>query len=516
MFNDYYTNFLSFCGKIILFSVSLMTSVAGAMQQAGFSNVEIAQAYIAKATDWAADTTVDVVNCAVQSLAEVLSGQGNLGSTVQLAYEVIVSDIMQTGSVNIQGGQIMSSMNSIKDIAAEHGVQLQGANGSIADLANTQGAAIVHLDNNHWVTVTSVNADNVTVMDNGKEVTMTKSELQSRWDGNMLTQGATSATVLTGNQMVNILGADIGGADGGSHGAGNEGGHDGSGDMGGGNDSNGGSEGGSEGGSGESSFGGLSGGGYNGGGCGNGMGGAANGNPGGAPSSSGDIGGMSGGVSANQASGFGGFCSSVADAVSSIGKSISSGFSSVADTVSGWGNSLSSWGEQRGGFFGGAAQLAGGALSAVGKGIGAVGNALDSIGDYASKAVDSVKSSWGNMSTLGKVGTVVGTVVGLAVGVPVGLGLLGGFVGDTVSGLATGHSFGVAASNAFGNSLAGTAVNAVANTFSGVNNSVANINSTSSNPALSSTVNVNPLEHTEDNQGNSWPLANTHLVSPVL
>ncbi len=196
-----------------------MKTVAAEMKAAGFSNEDIAKAYIAKAMDWAIDTTADVVNCAVQSLSEVLSGQGNIVSTVELAYDVIVSDIMNTGKVTIEDGQIMSSMSAIQDVASEHGVDLAGANGTMTDLENASGSTIVHVDGNHWITVKDITGDTVTVMDNGKEVTMTKAELKSRWDGNMLTQNNNAGgTQLTDQQMVIIKGADVGGSE--SEGAG--------------------------------------------------------------------------------------------------------------------------------------------------------------------------------------------------------------------------------------------------------------------------------------------------------
>ena len=164
-----------------------MIDIANAMQEAGFSNADIVTAYIAKAMDWAVDATVNVVNCAVQALAAILSGENDIGGAIlDLAYDVIVTDIMQSGEVNIQDGDIMSSMLAIKQVAAEHGVEFNGYNLSLSDLEGLNGLAIVHLDGNHWVTVTNIEGDTVTVMDNGKEVTMSLDEFNSRWDGNSL------------------------------------------------------------------------------------------------------------------------------------------------------------------------------------------------------------------------------------------------------------------------------------------------------------------------------------------
>jgi len=186
-----------------------MVGVANAMQEAGFSNADIVTAFITKAMDWTVDTTIDIVNCAVQSLAEILTGQGNVLSAIGLAYEVIVADIMQTGGVNIQDGQIMSSMNAIKDVAADHGVNLQGYNLTISDLEQLQGQAIVHLNGNHWAVVTDITGDTVTLMDNGTEVTMSKAEFISQWDGNTLisSKEKVNKTALTKQNMTAITGA---------------------------------------------------------------------------------------------------------------------------------------------------------------------------------------------------------------------------------------------------------------------------------------------------------------------
>jgi hypothetical protein len=393
-----------------------MNEVANAMKEAGYSNKEIAQAYISKAMDWTAETTVDVVNCAAQSLAEMLSGQGNIVSTVELAYEVIASDIMQSGKVNIQDGQIMSSMSAIKDVAAEHGIELEGVNATITDLKNISGSSIAHLDNNHWVTVTEVKADAVTVIDNGKEVTMTKAEFASRWDGNLLTQDKSKGKILDAQQMLKIFGADIGDADGNSHGAGNEGGHDGSGDMGGGGHSGG--DGGSE---------------NNGGGWGQSLS---------------DWGKDRGGVLGGLAQLGGGLMSGIGKGVDAVSGGLGKACGAVSDfgkTVNGWGQSLSDWGKDRGGVLGGLAQLGGGLLGAAGTGISGLGN-------LGKSAVD----GFNNMSTAGKLATVVGACFGVpCVGAVVDMAV------NTYDGMKTGASLKDSLSDAFDNSLAGKAVDAM-------------------------------------------------------
>ncbi len=412
-----------------------MKSVAGAMQEAGFNNMEIAQAFIGKAMNWAKEVTVDVVNCAVQSLAAVLSGQGNIASTVELAYEVIVSDIMQTGKVNVEGGQIMSSMAAIQDVAKEHGVELNGVTATISGLENVQGAAIVHVDNNHWVTVTGVDADNVTVMDNGKEVVMSKAELQSRWDGNMLFDqennksfATDNMTILNQSQMSNIFGAyDDGDNDSCSDGT-----------------------------------------------CSGDVDSAESGNDGFGGDGDGDsrgfgtIGDILGGIGEAISGAIGAVGDAIGGAIGAVGEAIGGAIGAVGNAIGGTiGGAIGAVGNVIGGAIGAVGSAISGAIGVVGDvisgaigavgsvisgAIGAVGNAIGMVEGLA----DTIVTGFANMSKASKIGFVATTLAGFALGVP-SLGLFGGVIGQTTSNMAGGQSFGTALANAVDDSLIGRA-----------------------------------------------------------
>ncbi|MBU1042850.1 MAG: hypothetical protein KJ915_00425, partial [Candidatus Omnitrophica bacterium] len=164
-----------------------MTQVADAMVKAGFNVAEIATAYVLKAMQWTWDNSVNVINCAVKAFDAFLNNVGRKFSSKQdLAYELIVDDILATGEVLIQNQDVMTSMVAIKNVAQNHGIDLEGYNLSLNSLLELEGVSVVHLDGDHWVTLVGIDGDQVTIIDNGTEEVISLSEFQIRWDGNVL------------------------------------------------------------------------------------------------------------------------------------------------------------------------------------------------------------------------------------------------------------------------------------------------------------------------------------------
>ncbi|MBU4479160.1 MAG: hypothetical protein KKH34_08785, partial [Candidatus Omnitrophica bacterium] len=164
-----------------------MVEVAKAMAASGFSKADIARAYILKAMQWTWDRTVNIINCAVKAFDAFLTNIGRKFSSQQdLAYSLIVDDILATGEVVIQGKDVMTSMLAIKNVARQHGIDLQGYNLTLESLLELNGMAVVHLDGDHWVSLVSIDGDNVTIIDNGQKQVISLTEFKFRWDGNTL------------------------------------------------------------------------------------------------------------------------------------------------------------------------------------------------------------------------------------------------------------------------------------------------------------------------------------------
>ncbi|MBU1086640.1 MAG: hypothetical protein KKD05_03890, partial [Candidatus Omnitrophica bacterium] len=184
-----------------------MIQVADAMVKAGFNVAEIANAYVLKAMKWTWDNSVNVINCAVKAFDAFLTNIGKKFSSKQdLAYELIIDDILATGEVLIQDQDVMTSMAAIKNVAQNHGIDLQGYNLSLDSLLELEGVSVVHLDGNHWVTLVGVEGDQVTIIDNGKEEVISLSEFQIRWDGNVL---AVNQQEINQNKLLDLQMRDI-------------------------------------------------------------------------------------------------------------------------------------------------------------------------------------------------------------------------------------------------------------------------------------------------------------------
>ncbi|MFH1061545.1 MAG: cysteine peptidase family C39 domain-containing protein, partial [Candidatus Omnitrophota bacterium] len=164
-----------------------MTAGANAMVKAGFNVAEIGQAYVLKAMQWTWDNSIHVINCAVKAFDAFLTNVGRKFSSKQdLAYELIVDDILATGEVQIQNKDVMTSMAAIKNVAQNHGIDLQGYILSLESLMELEGISVVHLDGDHWVTLVGIDGEQVTIIDNGEKTTISLKEFQVRWDGYVL------------------------------------------------------------------------------------------------------------------------------------------------------------------------------------------------------------------------------------------------------------------------------------------------------------------------------------------
>ncbi|MFH1093882.1 MAG: cysteine peptidase family C39 domain-containing protein, partial [Candidatus Omnitrophota bacterium] len=164
-----------------------MTDIAQAMVDAGFRFADIARAYVLKAMKGVWDNSINLVNCAVRAFDAFLTNIGRkFASKEDLAYELIVDDILATGEVEIKGKDVMTSMMAIKNVAQKYGIGLEGFKLSIESLKELNQNAIILLDSDHWVTIVSIDGDQVTIIDNGQEQVISLTELKIRWDGTTL------------------------------------------------------------------------------------------------------------------------------------------------------------------------------------------------------------------------------------------------------------------------------------------------------------------------------------------
>ncbi|MCK5591833.1 MAG: hypothetical protein KAI72_07755, partial [Candidatus Pacebacteria bacterium] len=164
-----------------------MTAIAKAMVDARYSFADIGKAYVLKAMKGVWDDTVNIINCAVKAFDSFVTNIGRkFTSKEDLAYELIVDDILATGEVEITDKDVMTSMMAIKNVANKYGISLEGFKLSLDSLKELDENAIILLDSNHWVTIVSIDGDEVTIIDNGQEQVISLTELNIRWDGSTL------------------------------------------------------------------------------------------------------------------------------------------------------------------------------------------------------------------------------------------------------------------------------------------------------------------------------------------
>jgi len=190
-----------------------MTEIAKAMVDAGFSFGEIARAYLLKTMKGVWDETINIVNCAVKAFDAFLTNIGRkFTSKEELAYELIVDDILSTGEVDIKGKDVMTSMAAMKNVARKYGVDLEGYKLDVKSLMELGENVIIFLDGDHWVTLVSIDGDSATIIDNGEKKVISLSGLKIRWDGSTL---ALNKQQLKYNQLLELQMRQIRGGRGG-------------------------------------------------------------------------------------------------------------------------------------------------------------------------------------------------------------------------------------------------------------------------------------------------------------
>ncbi|MEK9149396.1 MAG: cysteine peptidase family C39 domain-containing protein, partial [Candidatus Desantisbacteria bacterium] len=170
---------------------------------------------VQKVIDWIKNLPGSVINCAIISLSGLLTKLGKNVSREELAQKAIIIDIL-SGALNdttAKGAKLELSMYAIKLTAESKGVQLYGVSGSLDELM-AAGPFIAHLDMNndgtgdHFVIVTSITDRDVTYLDNGREVTVTKDKFSQMWQGKALTANLPKGkTELNDTEMKALRGA---------------------------------------------------------------------------------------------------------------------------------------------------------------------------------------------------------------------------------------------------------------------------------------------------------------------
>ncbi|MCM8812511.1 MAG: cysteine peptidase family C39 domain-containing protein, partial [Candidatus Omnitrophica bacterium] len=167
-----------------------MIAVATGMLDAGFSAVEVVNAFVAKGLNWAKDQVVNAVNCAVFAVESFLAklGISSEKTGTAMAYDLMLQDILAGGEVSIKNGGVMTSAQAIVKVAQALGIDLSGCVLSFEQLASA-GPAIAHVGGNHWVTVENIENDTVTLIDNGARKQISRAEFMQSWRGVALVAG---------------------------------------------------------------------------------------------------------------------------------------------------------------------------------------------------------------------------------------------------------------------------------------------------------------------------------------
>ncbi|MEK9149301.1 MAG: cysteine peptidase family C39 domain-containing protein, partial [Candidatus Desantisbacteria bacterium] len=158
---------------------------------------------------------VSTATCAIQSLFSLLKGFNINITGKNLLEQAIIIDIL-TGVLNeatASSSKLELSMYAIQLTAASHGVTLHGVNATLDQMALTGEAFIAHVNGNHFIVVTKIEGNNVTVIDGGNPVTMTRQEFMAKyqWGGNALTRvnriGDITLNSIPENMLMQLRGA---------------------------------------------------------------------------------------------------------------------------------------------------------------------------------------------------------------------------------------------------------------------------------------------------------------------
>ena len=157
---------------------------------------------------WRASTRV--INCAINSIYNILSEVGLSVTKENLAKKAVLIDVL-TGVITPENatGDLKLSMYSMIKMAESEGLTLKGANVTIDQLRSIAQPVIAHVGGNHYIVIKSVNDSAVTYIDNGVEETITIAKFLSVWEGNILTPVVPKgAAVLDLEGIKGIRGAD--------------------------------------------------------------------------------------------------------------------------------------------------------------------------------------------------------------------------------------------------------------------------------------------------------------------
>jgi len=134
---------------------------------------------------------------ALMSLFNELKAQGLDADEASLLTELILQEIEDGNLEYTNGAPLQLSMNALIEVAKGHGLELAGYNVTLDELAAAMRAsgkaAIVLINENHYVTILSVDEETVTYLDpsvgkNGASVTIAKEEFEKKFSGNVMAQ----------------------------------------------------------------------------------------------------------------------------------------------------------------------------------------------------------------------------------------------------------------------------------------------------------------------------------------
>lgn len=127
---------------------------------------------------------------AVLPLLNELKANGVDITAEVLLTELILQEISD-GNLNYEDNKpLLISMNALKEVAKNHGIELSGYNVTLEEVPQS---AIALINDTHYVTITSIDQDTVTYIDPSKgkagtSVTIPKEDFKKKFSGNILTQ----------------------------------------------------------------------------------------------------------------------------------------------------------------------------------------------------------------------------------------------------------------------------------------------------------------------------------------
>ncbi|MBU1912482.1 MAG: hypothetical protein KKB22_02990, partial [Candidatus Omnitrophica bacterium] len=157
---------------------------------------------------WRASTRL--INCAINSLYNILSNLGASVTKKELVQKAVLVDIL-TGVITPETatGELMLSMYSMAKAAQSKGIALNGASVTVDQLKSIGQPVIAYVGGDHYVVIKSIDAANITYIEKDDEYTVSVAEFLNMWGGIILTpvvpQGA---NVLNVEALKGIKGAE--------------------------------------------------------------------------------------------------------------------------------------------------------------------------------------------------------------------------------------------------------------------------------------------------------------------